>query len=113
MEKLLQYWPIIGAVIQALMLGIWWVMTRKFVTVESCATCRRQCRTEVAEDIKKLPSVESLASLAKGMEGLRGDLKAQGADIRGLAEVLKRVERPLDLLLEHQLAEGRRERRGE
>jgi NADH:ubiquinone oxidoreductase subunit F (NADH-binding) len=86
-------------------------MTRKFVTVEACDKCRRVCRKEVADtmekDLERLPSNDALASLATQLEGLRGDVKAQGAELRGLAEVLERVERPLNLLMEHHLRDTR------
>lgn len=89
-------------------------MTRKFVTVEACDKCRRFCRKEVADslekDIERLPSNAALSALATQLEGLRGDVKAQGAELRGLSEVLERVERPLHLLMEHHMkARGGRE----
>lgn len=113
MDYIKEYGAFILAIVQAVMGWFMWSLRKEFVTGKDCSACRSTCRKEVAEEMKKLPSTESLAALAKEMEGLRGDLKAQAADIRGLSEVLKRVEHPLDLLLEHQLAEGRRDRRGE
>ncbi|UJX43048.1 DUF2730 domain-containing protein [Desulfovibrio sp. JY] len=107
----MQYWPIIGPLAQAVMLGVWWLMIGKFVTVESCATCRRQCRKEVAEDMGRLPSTTAFTDLAREVEGLRGDFKGQAAELRGLAEVFKRVEHPLSLLLEYHLGSNRRDRR--
>jgi hypothetical protein len=112
-EYLKEHWPILVAIVQVVMGWLLWSLRKEFVTGRDCSACRSTCRKEVAEDMQKLPSIKSIADLAKEMEGLRGDLKAQAADIRGLSEVLKRVEHPLDLLLEHQLAEGRRDRRGE
>jgi hypothetical protein len=108
-----EYVAFILAIVQAVMGWFMWSLRKEFVTGKDCAACRSTCRKEVAESMDKLPSIQSMADLKTELEGLRGDVKAQAADIRGLSEVLKRVEHPLSLMLEHQLAESRRDRRGE
>ena len=111
MEKLLQYWPILVGVAQGIMLWVLWSMKKSFVTSDNCVACRKSCRKEVAEavekDLKRLPSNDALGALATQLEGLRGDVKTQGADLRGLTELLKRVEHPLNLLMEHHLRDSR------
>lgn len=112
MEYFKEHWAILVAIVQVVMGWLLWSLRKEFVTGKDCAACRSVCRKEVAAAMEKLPSIKSMADLATELEGLRGDVKAQAADIRGLSEVLKRVEHPLGLLLEHQLGENRRERGG-
>lgn len=113
MDYIKEYGAFILAIVQGVMGWFMWSLRKEFVTGKDCAACRVVCRKEVTVAMEKLPSIASMADLDTELEGLRGDVKAQAADIRGLSEVLKRVEHPLGLLLEHQLAEGRRDRRGE
>lgn len=111
MDYIKEYGAFLLAIVQAVMGWFMWSLRKEFVTGKDCATCRSVCRKEVTEEMEKLPSVTSLADLATEMEGLRGDVKAQAAELRGLSEVLKRVEHPLSLLLEYHLSGTRRERR--
>lgn len=50
-----------------------------------------------------LASQPSAGKLALKVEELNGDIKALSAEIHGLRELLNRVERPLAIMLEHEI----------
>jgi hypothetical protein len=88
-------------------------MTRKFMTRDDCAKCSGKISERVSTlekqktcvDIKldNLPQIEALHAIALRQEELAGDLAALKATIDGLRDLLRRVETPLNLMLEGHL----------
>lgn len=107
------WWP--ALLVTANFLGAWamWSMNRKFVTREDCTKCAVQIGERVSNlenqrtciDVKldKLPQMQALHDIALRQEELAGQMEALKATIEGLRDVLRRVETPLDLMLEGHL----------
>ena len=116
-ERILQLLPLVVLVLQGLGLWAMWSLSRKFVPRAECEACRKEMGNTVAELAtearvaqalsEESPSGADLANLEKTVEAVRGDVKKLGADIRGQAELLQRVERQTHLLIEHHLKGGR------
>ena len=113
-SNLLQLAPVAVLVLQLLIGWVMWSMRKKFVTADDLKQCRRECdgRTadvekragEIEIDLaKRLPRDGEVASLQVNIEKLRGEQKALTEAIHGLNEAINRVERPLNLLMEHHL----------
>lgn len=116
----LQVLSLVGAIVQCL--GVWalWSLTRKFVTREDCAKCRKDCQNTVGERLTKqeasagelhdkvaqTPTKDALAVVDKADEALRGEIKALAATIQAQGEAMRAMGRQLNLLMEHHL--GRR-----
>lgn len=107
------WWPVL--LVSANFLGAWamWSMTRKFVTREDCTSCSVKIvervsnlenqRTCIDVKLDKLPQMQALHDIALRQEELAGQMEALKATIEGLRDVLRRVETPLDLMLEGHL----------
>lgn len=57
----------------------------------------------IRTDIEHLPDVDDLADLKGRVGGVEGSIRALTATVDGLKDVLERVERPLNILVEHHL----------
>ncbi|BAE49275.1 hypothetical protein [Paramagnetospirillum magneticum] len=62
----------------------------------------------ILADLEHLPDHEDIADLKDRIGAVEGSVKALGATIDGLKEVLERVERPLNILVEHHMNGGRK-----
>ncbi|MFZ5427196.1 MAG: DUF2730 family protein [Thermodesulfobacteriota bacterium] len=112
------WWPVLALLVNGLAVWVMWSMSRKFMTREDCARCAGNitARVETLEkqktcvDIKldNLPQMEALHQIALRLEELAGDQEALKATIDGLRDLLRRVEHPLNLLLEGHLNGKRR-----
>lgn len=112
-QALKDWWPVILVVMNFLGMWIMWSMSKKFMTREDCSKCAGGIGDRVATlekqktcvDIKldSLPQVETLHEISLRQEQLSGEIAALKATIDGLKELLKRLERPLDLMVEGHL----------
>lgn len=57
----------------------------------------------IQADLEHLPDHEDIADLKDRIGAVEGSVQALGATIDGLKEVLERVERPLNILVEHHM----------
>jgi hypothetical protein len=57
----------------------------------------------IRSDIEHLPDVDDLADLKDRVGDVEGSIRALTATVGGLKDVLERVERPLNILVEHHL----------
>ena len=112
------WWPVL--VVLGNLLGLWlmWSMTKKFMTREDCAKCAgaltervgtlESQRTCVDIKLDRLPQVEALHEMALRQEELAGEIEALKATIVGFRDLLRRIEHPLNLMLEGHLNGPRR-----
>lgn len=97
-----------------------WYLSRSFVTrVEHEAVQARlgdmECKaddierlvTVISSRLDALPGTDSWQQMQTSIEGLRGTNAVLLAKIEGQNELLKRIEHPMQLLLEYQLRGGK------
>lgn len=60
----------------------------------------------IIADLEHLPDHKDIADLKDRIGDVEGSVKALSATINGLKEVLERVERPLNILVEHHMSGG-------
>jgi hypothetical protein len=88
-------------------------MNKKFMTTELCTQCREKIEVRVNKAEKsivcmdgrldKLPSEKELQGLSVKLSDLGGKIDTLSVRIDGQESLLERVERPLNLLMEHHL----------
>lgn len=102
MEELAKWGWAIALLFNALLTLIVWSMRNAFATKADVAALDR--RVTVAETaLDAVPSEKALHEIANGLEALRGDVKGMAAEVHGWRDTINRVERPLNLLMEHHL----------
>lgn len=97
-----------------------WYLSRSFVTrAEHAAMQARlggmECKaddierlvTVISSRLDALPGTDSWQQMQTSIEGLRGTNAVLLAKIEGQNELLKRIEHPMQLLLEYQLKGGK------
>ncbi|MDG3442458.1 hypothetical protein [Nitrospirillum amazonense] len=72
---------------------------------ERMAKVEQTCAAVEAE-IRHLPDQDALTDLRDRVAGVETELKGATAGIEGLHALMERIERPLNLLLEHHLKKG-------
>lgn len=92
-------------------LGLWalWSLRKQFVGREHCDTqCQamRDKQTELEQAQKALPDADEVQALQVQLAEIEGSIKAVMATVQGQAELMQRIERPLNLLLEHHVRRG-------
>lgn len=114
---------------QLLLLGVvgwaWWSMKKQFRTCQECdakhagqdrdcankhgSVSRRVANLEqVAAHIEHMPTSKEMGALAREVTELRGGQSQMQESIKALGISIDRIERPINLLLEHHLAEGKK-----
>lgn len=93
---------------QGLLIWITWSMKRQFVSreqfeesIDALAERLNAAEVRAAEmeaEMNHFPNSERLFALSKNIEELRGEIKAQSAENRGLRDSLNQVQRSLDIL---------------
>lgn len=106
MDEFWKYLPLAVAGLQLLLLWAQWSLKKQFVSRDSCETlCKKlgdkQRDLEAAH--QAMPSAEDLEKIQDRLGGIEGEMKGMGATLKGQAETMVRIERPLNLLLEHHL----------
>lgn len=103
---------------QGLLTWVLWSMRKEFVSSTHCGNqCKaaaekraelekaqakleqEQARLEQAQ--KALPDADEVQAMAVQLAEIEGSIKAVMATVQGQAELMARIERPLNLLLEH------------
>jgi len=101
-----KYLPLAVAALQLLLLWAQWSLKKQFVSQDECrGRCKKlgdkQATLEAAH--QAMPSDDDLEVIQNRLSGIEGDLKGVLATLKGQAETMQRIERPLNLLLEHHL----------
>lgn len=115
--KLIAEWgPTISLLVLACQLLIaWglWSLRKQFVSQAHCdkrckeddaskqAMEKRQTELETAQ--RAMPTGKDVSAITERLGGIEGDMKAMLATMQGQAQVMNRIERPLNLLMEHHL----------
>lgn len=98
---------------QGLFAWLMWSARKSFVPRETCdGRCGknedrmnkadlRMAQLETAH--QAMPTPEDVSDIKDRLGGIEGEMKGLVATIRGQAEIMTRIERPLNLLMEHHL----------
>lgn len=106
MEILIRWAPLMLTVIQLLLGWGIWSMRKEFVRREECMTragTLAQRVGQVETMIDGLPSAKSWNKMQVAIEEVRGSNRVVLAKLEGQNELLKRIEHPMSLLMEHHL----------
>lgn len=103
LEWLRLYLPLLGLVVQPLVLWAIWSLRKEFVLKKDCETCRSALEKEDAkqahritrtEDIlAAMPDAQALHDLALLIERLSGDVRTLGERVGGYGQIMERVEK--------------------
>ena len=100
-------------VVQGVLAWGLWSLRREFVGQDACgkrcqamdekqaALAQTQAKLEQAH--QALPDAAEVQAMAVQLAEIEGSIKAVAATVQGQAEIMQRIERPLNLLLEHHL----------
>ncbi len=109
----MDWWDIIIKLASAIVLiiqglGLWvlWSLRKQFVARDHCnAQCQELAKkqTELEQAQKALPDAAMVNTIRERLGSIEGSVKAVEATIKGQADTMQRIERPLNLLLEHHL----------
>lgn len=115
-DKILNVLSLVLVVIQGLLAWGMWSLRKQFVTNGHCdEQCRlageKQAKTDLAlakleQAQDSLPSADEVANMRVQLAEIEGSIKAVMATVKGQAELMARIERPLNLLLEHHVTGG-------
>lgn len=89
---------------QGLLVWVLWSLRKQFVARSHCdAQCQALARkqTELEQAQKALPDADEVQAMAVQLAEIEGSIRAVMATVQGQAELMQRIERPLNLLLEH------------
>lgn len=117
LETIQKWLPLVVLVIQLLLSWFMWTLSRQFMPRKECELCREDMKKKVdvlekgaavADALRSgTPTAEEIGEIHTSVEAIRGDIKGLRADINGQGELLRRLERPVNLLMEHHLKDGR------
>ncbi|MBF0192091.1 MAG: DUF2730 family protein [Magnetococcales bacterium] len=113
MEWLLKWWPLLASAISAAAGWAYWSLQRKLVPREEFAAALEQMRASddaleervmrVELEIRHMPTREDVTALGNRIAGLTGDIRMMSARVDGVYEMLERMDRQFNLLLEHHM----------
>jgi len=117
-DKIFNVLSLVIVVIQGLLAWALWSLRKQFVSTDHCdgkctamaekhaALSQAQAQLEQAQ--KALPDAAEVQAMAVQLAEIEGSIKAVMATVQGQAELMQRIERPLNLLLEHHVRRGDR-----
>lgn len=114
-------WSRVGSVVLVLAQGalVWilWSLRKQYVSRDHCdKQCRDHAdaqaviekRQAVMEQAQAMaPTGRDMASIREQLGDMAGDIKALRVTTEAQADAMKRIERPLNLLLEHEIHGGK------
>lgn len=93
-------------VIQALLVWALWSLRKQFMSREGCdERCKKleKRQGDLEASHKAMPSSGDLGAIKDRLGKIEGGVEALGATVKGQGEIMLRIERPLNLLIEHHL----------
>lgn len=93
LEPLLKYWPIALFLLNLFLVWVIWSMRKEFATKADLAPIQGELAkidkrvSQVESDLDDLPTRDELAAVKTMMAELRGDLKVNSAEVKGLREL--------------------------
>lgn len=106
MDAIFKWMPLMLTVVQLLLAWVIWSMRKEFIRREECTTCAStlsQRVSAVESGLDSLPTSESWGKMQVAIEEVRGSNRVVLAKLEGQSELLKRIEHPMQLLMEHHL----------
>ncbi|GAB6124312.1 DUF2730 family protein [Humidesulfovibrio idahonensis] len=112
-DKVFNVLSLVIVVIQGLLAWALWSLRKQFVSTEHCdgkctgmaekhaALAQAQAKLEQVQ--QALPDAAEVQALQVQLTEIEGSIKTVMATVQGQAELMQRIERPLNLLLEHHL----------
>lgn len=113
LDLILRLLPLGVLVLQGVLTWLLWSIRSSFVAKAECQNCREVIKgdlTGLAKDHAvadarrdALPTARDMTEVRAALEGVRGDLRALWEKVEGQGELLKRIERPVTLLMDYHL----------
>ncbi len=106
MDLIFKWIPAILTAVQLLLAWVIWSMRKEFIRRDECTTCASglaQRVSAVESDLGNLPTSESWGKMQVAIEEVRGSNRVVLAKLEGQSELLKRIEHPMQLLMEHHI----------
>lgn len=110
MEDWLKYWPVAVVIINGAFLGAVWALSKTFASkvelrTEADARGRLEHRVTVAEQrLDQLPDQGDLTDLRDALARVDKMVATVSTEVAGLREIIVRVERPLNLLVDRHMS---------
>lgn len=118
LDSVLKLGSVIVLIVQGLLVWALWSLRKQFVSAEHCdGKCTAmaekhaklaQAQVQLEQAQKALPDAAEVQAMAVHLAGIEGSIKTVMATMQGQAELMHRIERPLNLLLEHHVRRGDR-----
>lgn len=105
-EQFWRYIPLVLAVLQVLGLWALWSMRKAFVSTKACEDCRKVIGdklSELTQDAAVADARRDGLATAREVAEVKTAVVEVREQIKALAEVLKRVEQPVRLLMDYHL----------
>jgi hypothetical protein len=113
METIFKMAPLVLTVVQLLLAWVIWSMRKEFVRQDDCSKHKGElsaCHAALAArvtnteaDIGNMPQPAAWSKMQVAIEEVRGSNRVVLAKLEGQSELLKRIEHPMQLLMEHHL----------
>jgi predicted nucleic acid-binding Zn-ribbon protein len=115
--------PVVVLLVQGLFAWVLWSLRRNFMSCDACQTARaayekrqdehdKQLASMAAEgkelrvSLDSLPTARDVHELGREVEAVRGGLEAMRESIKSLGISIDRLDKPIQLLLEHHINGG-------
>lgn len=105
-SKIMSLLVLLGQIVFAWLL---WSLRKEFVTREHCdKTCKNFEATQTALKTaqRDAPTGKDMGALEVRLAEIEGDIKVITTSVTAQASVMERLERPINLLIEHHIKEG-------
>jgi hypothetical protein len=113
MDAFFKWMPLILTIVQLLLAWVIWSMRKEFVRQTDCTSHKKElasCHAALAArvtsaeaDIGNMPQPAAWSKMQVAIEEVRGSNRVVLAKLEGQSELLKRIEHPMQLLMEHHL----------
>lgn len=110
MDDWLKFWPVAVAILNVVFLGVVWALSKTFASkaelqAEGGARGELEHRVTVVEQrLDQLPDHDDLAHLRDTIARVDKMVATVATEVAGLREVLVRVERPLNILVDRHMS---------
>lgn len=118
-DTILKLWPILTVAGAVLMAALFWHLSKRFVKREEHEAMQAEIKslqisvdgiggklTSLQGRLDNLPTAGEVNKILLGLEELRGAQREMTATIKGQADVLKRIEHPVQLMMAEAIKKG-------
>ena len=113
METIFKVAPLVLTVVQLLLAWVIWSLRKDFVRQDTCSKrkgeledCHAALATRVTNaeaSLGNMPQPAAWSKMQVAIEEVRGSNRVVLAKLEGQSELLKRIEHPMQLLMEHHI----------